>query len=278
MQMTRTDSYAEFITRVVSVHRRLCSAGLCSASLASVLENLAEMLSLPQTIAERQREAEGPPRQFLKFSNSRTPQSADKAPASPSVVAFSHCRDFVLPLGACHVEEILRCICAEENLGRLLRGAVGRDAQLSEVTAIISEPGTPAMQLHSDSSWSAFSQRRMDSRPRMVTLFLALHDILEEAMDPTAFCPETHEQRCFPDNRWRAPADASEALRAEKPSVWFPLSVGDGVVMDSLTWHRGGANTSEKRRVLLAVTFIAASVGQARSEGNFDIFRLCDFL
>ena len=107
-------------------------------------------------------------------------------------------------------------------------------------------------------------------------MFLALHDIRDEAMGPTHFCPETHAPRCFPDERWRPP---TESLAADKGLTWFEMHAGDAVLMDSLTWHCGGANTSERRRTLCAISFVEptrTACGQGGEAGAR--LRLCDFV
>ena len=106
--------------------------------------------------------------------------------------------------------------------------------------------------MHSDSNWSA-------DAPRLVTMFVALHDLLDERMGPTFFWPNTHLPRCFPGGVWLPP---TASLAAERRSVWYALRAGDAVLMDACTWHRGGANTSETRRSLLAATFVTATDGE----------------
>ena len=59
---------------------------------------------------------------------------------------------------------------------------------------------------------------------------------------------------------WTPP---TEARAAERSSVWFELEAGDAVIMDHVLWHRGGANTSEQRRTLLAVSFVAADASRS---------------
>merc|ERR1719373_189843 len=94
-------------------------------------------------------------------------------------------------------------------------------------------------------------------------MFLALHDVLDEAMGPTRFCAETHAPQCFPAGTWLPPPDpysrtdpqAAQKL-AENPLVWFGLHAGDAVLMNSTTWHCGGANASEQRRHLLSLSFV----------------------
>ena len=136
--------------------------------------------------------------------------------------------------------------------GAILVDTLGRDAELRELQVIVSEPGAAAQDVHSDSNFDIHA-------PRLVTVFIALHDLLDERMGPTYFWPHTHEPRCFPDEIWRPP---TELLAANLRSVWYALRAGDGVLMDACTWHRGGANTSGTRRTLLAASFVASDGGE----------------
>ena len=63
--------------------------------------------------------------------------------------------------------------------------ALGPDPELCELTAIASQPGAAAQELHSDDTWSA-------EHARLVTMFLTLHDVGEERAGPTWFIPDTH--------------------------------------------------------------------------------------
>ena len=207
----------------VVVTRATCpeaASAACAACLAAGLEGLDRKLALPQTMAERMR--------------------------GPSL------RHFVpVCLASAAVEEpfaaALRADLAGEA-GALLLKTLGRDAELREVQVIVSEPGAAAQEVHSDSSWGA---------SRVITAFVALHDLLDERMGPTFFWPNTHAPRCFPPGgAWLAP---TASLAAERRSVWYALRAGDAVLMDACTWHRGGANTSETRRSLLAASFVASS-------------------
>ena len=160
------------------------------------------------------------------------------------------------------VQAVLRSVLAGA-VGEVLAAAVGRDAELSEVTAIVGMPGATAQALHADACWSAGS-------PRTVTTFLALHDILDETMGPTYFSPGTHVPRCFPAGVWLPPPDAytrpnptaTEKL-ASSPPIWYELGAGDATPMESTTWHLGGANTSDRRRHLLTFTFVAPKSGKS---------------
>ena len=205
----------------------------CRACHAGVIESLDRMLSLPGTL--------GAPsdRHFLPFATCR----GDGGAPPPT-----HQRDFLLPFSP-WVEEVLQIALRGTEAGAILVQALGRDAELDGLQAITSEPGTAAQDLHSDAAWGT---------PRTVTVFLALHDILDETMGPTRFVPETHEPRCFPGRRWMPPPRVGGDL-GERRTAWFALRTGDAVLMDSLTWHGAGANRGEQRRTLLAASFVNRS-------------------
>jgi ectoine hydroxylase-related dioxygenase (phytanoyl-CoA dioxygenase family) len=140
------------------------------------------------------------------------------------------------------------------------------EVKLTELTVIVAEPGCEGQALHSDAEFQVLSARsHAEDDARVVTMFLPLHDILAEDRGPTLFVPNTHHPRCFPDNQWAPPTAAgamSSRLRPESSSterevaVWFgPLYSGDLLLMQSTTWHRGGANTSNSARTTLAASF-----------------------
>ena len=147
----------------------------CAACLAEVLAGLDRKLSLPGVMNARP-----PERHFLPVQ---------MTVASDTQVA-AHQRDFKLLFSSC-IEAMLRDALSGEA-GATLSALLGSDAELQELTAVISEPGAASQAAHSDDTWSAHGV------PRRVTFFLALHDIDDEAMGPTRFWPETHAPRCFP--------------------------------------------------------------------------------
>ena len=168
-------------------------------------------------------------------------------PVTSAAVAQPTTRsEFKLSFAPCFAA-VLRLSLAGEA-GALLVAAVGRDAELRELQVIVSEPGAAAQDVHSDSNYDA-------DAPRLVTVFVALHDLLDERMGPTHFWPHTHEPSGFPSGVWLPP---TASLAAERRSVWYALRAGDAVLMDACTWHRGGANTSGTRRTLLAASFVAS--------------------
>lgn len=206
------------------------SKDLCKTVLGELLVHLERMLALPGSISSGL-----PERHFLRFATS---------PAT-AIKEASHRHDFMMPLSP-SVEALLRSVVSG-SVGASLLATVGQDAKLCELTGIICEPSAASQAVHSDGSWTA-------SGPRLITIFLALHDIVDERMGPTRFYRETHAPHFFPEGHWLPPTAPQVAGRE---SVWFELHAGDCVLMDQLTWHCGSANTSEQRRILLSISFVA---------------------
>lgn len=244
---------AEINAKGVIVQHDACEKDVIAACHAEILKQLEHMLTLPKTMAESMRWTG---RHFLPFSTlpgftvTREPELR---------------RDVLLPISS-PVEAVLKATLSG-NVGSILLNTVGRDAELCSFSAIISEPGAQAQAIHSDADWN-------ETAPRIITMFLALHDILDEAMGPTRFCPATHTPQCFPGERW-LPATGTNV--ADRSSIWFALNAGDAVLMDSTLWHCGGANTSERRRMLLSVSF-AESRQPVQEEQPCGKLRLSDFM
>ena len=240
------------VTRAACPVAASAASAACEACLAASLDGLERKLALPQTMAERMRSGGVSLRHFVPICTTST---TIEKPTTRS--------EFRMPFGP-GFAAVLRAALAGEA-GALLVAAVGRDAELRELQVIVSEPGAAAQDVHSDSNYS-------EASPRLVTVFVALHDLLDERMGPTYFWPHTHEPRCFPGEIWRPP---TASLAAERRSVWYALRAGDAVLMDACTWHRGGANTSpDTRRTLLAASFVASDRGAAEER----VPRLGDFV
>ena len=218
------------VTRAACPVAASAASAACEACLAASLDGLERKLALPQTMAERMRSGGVSLRHFVPICTTST---TIEKPTTRS--------EFRMPFGP-GFAAVLRAALAGEA-GALLVAAVGRDAELRELQVIVSEPGAAAQDVHSDSNFDIHA-------PRLVTVFIALHDLLDERMGPTRFWPNTHAPP------WRPP---TEALALNLRSVWYALRAGDAVLMDACTWHRGGANTSETRRSLLAASFVASS-------------------
>merc|ERR1719277_2169183 len=98
------------------------------------------------------------------------------------------------------LDVLLRTVLSDTTAGLSLLRVLGDDAELNEISVIRSEPGCGAQPWHSDNGFQ---------EAKTCTMFFALHDILDESMGPTRFCPNTHTPECFPDSRWATPTAAS---------------------------------------------------------------------
>ena len=180
-------------------------------------------------------------------------ERSQRSDAFAEIQEPSYRSDFKLPFSP-SVEAVAR-LTLSGGVGRILVSVLGSDAELCELSAITSSPGAASQAIHSDGHWS-------EAAPLVVTVFLALHDILDEAMGPTLHYPCTHTPQCFPGKRWLPPSDSRVAERP--PPAWYRLRAGDAMLMVSTTWHCGGANVSQKTRTLLVMTF-AQSTSQCAS-------------
>jgi hypothetical protein len=238
----------EFIARGVAVQRGACPPSVCELCLTELRASLERIyLKLPGPAAYGGRHIVG-----IK----------DKVPPDPT-----HRSGFLLHFSPA-VEAVVRGITSGPAGATLVR-VLGANAELCECTVIDAEPGATAQDLHSDGDWSA-------TAPRLITLFIALHDVLDEANGATHYVPETHAPRCFPGGVWQPPpggswrpppaaeepnaeaADSSAAAAARAP-VWFALRAGDCVLMEQTCWHFGGANTLASSRTILCASFVQAS-------------------
>jgi hypothetical protein len=217
--------------------RGVCKKTKCADFLTYIFESLNQKHSLSGHIYNRH---------FLKF----------EIPPSTINTNPSHQSEFSLPFSL-NLKSLLKNIISGK-VGEILEESLGKDAELCEITSITSDPGARSQDFHSDSFWRP-------TTPKLITMFLALHDILEENLGPTRFCPNTHAPHCFPDGKWTAPTELVD-------SMWFPLRAGDLVMMDSFLWHCGGENKSEKQRTILGISFIESS------NSSDECPRLKDFL
>jgi len=129
---------------------------------------------------------------------------------------------------------------AASPVGCALEDLCGGDAPLFDLCAVISAPGAPAQPLHSDLGFDG------GVPAPLYTCFVALQET-PSALGPTEFCLGSHVD-----------ADAHAALRdraLSREAVPFPLAVGAAVLFDARIAHRGGPNSSNRRRAYLSMTF-----------------------
>ncbi|KAJ1639288.1 hypothetical protein T492DRAFT_938529 [Pavlovales sp. CCMP2436] len=145
--------------------------------------------------------------------------------------------------------------------GRL---AGGGKAELWEMAAIVSAPGSAPQLLHADTLWSP--------KPCLFTAFVALQSVTRE-MGPTVFLTRSHEaeehKRCSAMAAGGAGAEPLEGAAAELGI----MEAGDATLYDSRVLHAGGANRSGETRVLAYLTFrgVGASAATLGNEAAHSI-------
>uniref|UniRef100_A0A7S0GNJ1 Uncharacterized protein n=1 Tax=Proboscia inermis TaxID=420281 RepID=A0A7S0GNJ1_9STRA len=122
----------------------------------------------------------------------------------------------------------------------------GDDVTLYELSALISEPGSPRQPVHPDNPYQDV--------PPLLTVFIALQDILP-GMGPTSFLPRSHTAATHAAYNDSVPA--RDELLQQSSSVAALLRSGDVALFDSRTMHCGGANDAVEgdTRVLLYLSF-----------------------
>jgi len=123
-----------------------------------------------------------------------------------------------------------------------LQRLAGRNPRLVELSALTSFPGAKAQQEHPDSRFGD------PDTARMWTVFVSLADI-SAAMGPLSVWPGTHRSRFYEHEELRR-----EVVSADR-EVALCVPQGSAVIMDSRTWHRGGANRSSASRPVFYLSF-----------------------
>lgn len=148
--------------------------------------------------------------------------------------------DLKLPLAPV-VRKALRELLRSQLGEAIMSLAGGADAELWELAAIISAPGAVSQVVHRDTKYSV--------QPCLFTVLVALQDVSQD-MGPTRFLPGSHTE----EEHLLYDTDPLAYLCGARSAVAI-LGTGDGSLFDSRLLHCGGANRSEKNRVLLTVTF-----------------------
>ena len=127
---------------------------------------------------------------------------------------------------------------ATSPVGRALEELCG-DAPLFDLCAVISAPGCASQPLHSDLGFDGAAAAPL------YTCFVALQ-ATPSALGPTEFCLGSHTD---------AAAHSAPRGGGHLDAVPFPLAVGAAVLFDPRIAHRGGPNSSNRRRAYLSMTF-----------------------
>ena len=137
-----------------------------------------------------------------------------------------------------------------------IESILGPSAQLYEMGSLISDPGSERQLLHADYNYQPDFQPDI---PPALTCFVALQDI-DESMGPTTFLPasatgEYHEEIAIGQNDVYGDGNHKSKLLSESANFLSTLHTGDCSLYNPMTLHCGGANRSDKRRVIFYFSF-----------------------
>lgn len=189
------------------------------------------------------------------------PEEAQRA-LFPAIRAPAHRHDVKLELSP-HILGLLSELLREKgSIGSTIAACLGDEAVLCELSCLVSEKGSIAQNAHADTpndslATDALALALTDAaigapmeRPRrLLTAFVALQDIGAD-MGPTLIWPNTHTTTFH------------DAVLLDGPDVFLStvgvhmdLAAGGAALMDSRTWHCGGANSSDAPRCVLVASF-----------------------
>ena len=129
-----------------------------------------------------------------------------------------------------------------------LAACLGARAELYELAALVSDPGARAQPVHPDTPFYE------GEGAAVMTAFVALQPV-DASMGPTLFLPGTHS-RAAHDALLEGDRAATRVLSGAA-AFEAVMGAGDCTLYDSRLLHRGGANTSARRRVLFYCSFRA---------------------
>lgn len=144
-------------------------------------------------------------------------------------------------------------------LGPVLRRTMGPRIEMDTFSTVVSVPGAPAQHWHADAG-QLFPRAGLHLPAHGVVAFAALTNVTRE-MGPTEFVPGSHVQ-CGKDEK-PAPVqyedgsvlDLCKAVPGNRV-LTGEASRGSVVLFDFRVFHRGGPNTSDRRRALLYSTYL----------------------
>lgn len=157
--------------------------------------------------------------------------------------------DLLLPLEGS--EQVMDCVTEVLGEGRPVATAIesvlGKDAELYELSTLISDPGSKSQPLHPDILYQ-------DTVHPILTCFVALQDI-DDDMGPTVFMPKSANKKYHQDLKNRHLDPEAKGLVANAYNVRATLDKGDCSLYSAMTLHCGSANISDKRRSLFYFSF-----------------------
>jgi hypothetical protein len=164
--------------------------------------------------------------------------------------------DMLMPLeeSAAVMKAMSELLMENKVLSETIRSILGPAPQLYELGSLISDPGSERQMLHADYNYQPDFTPVL---PPALTCFVALQDV-DANMGPTTFLPQSatslHHQEIF-DRQFDDHSSSQGGLLAESPNMLSLLRTGDCSIYNPMLLHCGGANRSNKRRVIFYFSF-----------------------
>mmetsp|Transcript_17163 Transcript_17163/g.16489 ORF Transcript_17163/g.16489 Transcript_17163/m.16489 type:complete len:339 (+) Transcript_17163:54-1070(+) len=151
--------------------------------------------------------------------------------------------DLKLPMNSLVTDTLKALFSSDGAFKKLLTSLVTEDGELFELAAFYTLSGAGRQVLHADTLFS--------SKPALYTCAIALQDISED-MGPTLFIPGSHTKMI--QKKFDSKKTKDEVL-LNYPHELSTLNTGDVSIYDSRVLHCGTPNRSNKKRILIYVTF-----------------------
>jgi len=166
--------------------------------------------------------------------------------------------DLLLPLEESSVvmRGLYETLRQNTGISNVLEANFGLDAELYELAALISDPGSNRQVIHPDVPF----QEHMP----LLSCFISLQDI-DPDMGGTVFLPQTNTPQHHEMLNDRSLRDG---LLQSTPNKLSTLNIGDCSIYDQRLLHAGGANASDKRRIIFYFTFRNPAVADPRRINN----------
>ena len=165
--------------------------------------------------------------------------------------------DLTLPVGDEIVADALNEVIRNSAVGQTIASILSDNAELYELSCLISDPGSQRQVLHPDTPF-------LEGRgPVLYTTFIALQDIRFD-MGPTIWLPKTHTQEAhdaFKDDDSSSGESRKDSLIKQNKIVTGILPKGSCAIFDSRLLHCGTANKSEDSRALFYFSFKNPNTG-----------------
>jgi hypothetical protein len=156
--------------------------------------------------------------------------------------------DLLLPFeeSSAMIDALDEIIGEGSMVGSVIDSTLGKDAELYELGALISDPQSDRQEIHPDIEYQ-------DALIPLLTCFVALQDV-DITMGPTCFLPGTHKSSSCHDELNGNTERRNDFLK-RTPSKLSTLNSGGASIFNPCTMHAGGSNQSDRRRCLLYITF-----------------------